>query len=101
MEYQLKKDSIEAWRIGSEPVPDWVVMLVEDKTIRGKTDGPSLSVSTDDGPKDARSGDYIAYAPTIWGAQTEDAPQGEVIAYRSVKLIPRDEFQKLYDVPTD
>lgn len=101
MEYQLKKDSVEAWRIGSEPVPDWVPELVEDKTIRGRLDGHTFSVGTDDGPKDAQTGDYLTYAPTVWGEPTEDAPQGEILAYRSVTLVSQGEFQKLYDVPTN
>jgi hypothetical protein len=101
MEYQLKNDSVEAWQIGSEPVPDWVAELIVDKTIRDKVDtGAAFSIATDDGPQNANAGDYIVYHPTVWGEQTPDAPQGEILAYRSVKLISQLEFQKLYDVPS-
>lgn len=96
MEYQLKLDSIEAWQIGSLPVPAWVDELMEDRTIVFGAD--KISVSTDSGPATALPGDYIAYSPSVWSDPTEELEQGEVLATRSVLLFAKTEFESLYDV---
>lgn len=99
MEYQLKNDSVEAWQIGSTPVPDWVVELVANKTI---TDvGGRYSVSCINDRVNAAIGDYITYQPTVWGEPTEEAPQGEVLALQEVKVLSKLDFESVYDVPTD
>jgi hypothetical protein len=99
MEYQLKLDTIEAWQIGSTPVPAWVAELVEDKTITISPD--KISIGTDDGPKPALLGDYIAYEPSVWSDPTDELEQGEVLAQRSVQLFAKADFEALYDVGSD
>lgn len=97
MEYQLRKDSVEAWQIGTEPVPDWAVEMVADRTIVDI--GGTFSVSTAVDRERAQIGDYITYQPAVSSEPSEEFPQGEVLAIREVKVFKREDFEALYEVP--
>lgn len=97
MEYQLRKDSVEAWQIGTEPVPDWAAEMLVDGTISDI--GGVFSVSTAADREKAELGDYVTFQPTVWGEPTEEFPQGEVLAIREVAVIKRADFEALYEVP--
>jgi hypothetical protein len=98
MEYQLRKDSVEAWQIGTEPVPDWAVEMVADRTIVDI--GGTFSVSTANDRERAQLGDYITYQPSVTSEPSEEFPQGEVLAVREVSVFKRADFEALYEVPT-